>query len=153
MGRDSLEQKVLKIAESYLSEPSHFIVDIVISKGGKKKVAIYVDGDKGIRIEDCSKLSRNIASHFETEDIIDGAYVLEVSSPGLDQPLKLNRQYVKNVGRQVSLRLNDESELEGKLTEVSEEKISLEVKQGKKEVKKEEVLLQDIKQTKLIITI
>jgi ribosome maturation factor RimP len=79
---------------------------------------------------------------------------LEVSSPGLDEPLKLNRQYKKNVGRFVEVLLQDGSKREGKLTEATEDGIAVEWEEGKgkkKETKQESILFDQIKTTKIQI--
>ncbi|MOA47473.1 ribosome maturation protein RimP [compost metagenome] len=64
--------------------------------------------------------------HIEEENLIDHAYTLEVSSPGLDYPLKLNRQFVKNIGRTVVLKFNDGSKKEGKLISATDSTITIE---------------------------
>ena len=84
----------------------------------------------------------------------DGDFSLEVSSPGLDEPLKLNRQYKKNIGRFVEVLLNDTTKKEGKLLEATEDGIIIEYELGKgkkKEIKQETILFTDIKHTKIQI--
>ena len=81
-------------------------------------------------------------------------FSLEVSSPGLDEPLKLNRQYKKNIGRFVEVLLNDTTKKEGKLLEATEDGIIIEYELGKgkkKEIKQETILFTDIKHTKIQI--
>ncbi len=123
------------IAEANLKDDSYFIVD-VISKGvtGRTKHLILLDGDNGVNIDDCAALSRKISSEIEEEDLIDHAFVLEVSSPGLDHPLASLRQFTKNVGRKLKIRLTDGTMLEGKLDDASEE--ALEVQKEVKEKNK-----------------
>jgi ribosome maturation factor RimP len=82
----------------------------------------------------------------------DGNFSLEVSSPGLDEPLKKHRQYKKNVGRFVHITRNDSTVVEGKLLEANEDGVILETETGKgkkKEIKQETVLFTDIKTTKI----
>jgi ribosome maturation factor RimP len=84
----------------------------------------------------------------------EGDFSLEVSSPGLDEPLKLLRQYKKNIGRDVEVTMNDEVKKEGKLTAVTEENITIEYAEGKGKkaiVKTDEIPFADIKQTKMQI--
>ena len=84
----------------------------------------------------------------------DGDFSLEVSSPGLDEPLKLLRQYKKNIGRDVELVMNDDAKKEGKLTAVTEENITIEYTEGKGKkaiVKTDEIPFDAIKQTKVQI--
>jgi ribosome maturation factor RimP len=115
-----------------------------------------LDGDNGIAIEDCVQVSRHVGYHLEEENVIDRAYRLEVSSPGIDSPLLLNRQYEKNVGRDVKVKLLDGNKKEGQLLSVSDSAISIEVKvkeKGKKAVLVQtEIPLDQIKETKVLIS-
>lgn len=130
-----LTESIKELAERHLKDDSFFIVD-VISKGvtGKTKILVLLDGDKGVNIDDCALLSRQLAEDIELEDLIDVAYILEVSSPGLDHPLSSIRQYLKNVGRRLKVKLTSGSMLEGALKAVTEEAIVLaaERKENKK---------------------
>ena len=120
---------------SSLKDESYFIVDVIV-KGvsGKTKILVLLDSDSGFNIDDCADLSRAISNEMEAEAIMDDPYILEVSSPGLDHPLKLKRQYQKNVGRELKLVLTDNSIVKGKLIEVCENTIKFEkeVKEKKK---------------------
>ncbi|KOF04038.1 hypothetical protein OB69_03325 [Roseivirga seohaensis subsp. aquiponti] len=130
-----LKDFVEKVALSSLKDESYFIVDVIV-KGvsGKTKILVLLDSDSGFNIDDCADLSRAISNEMETEAIMDDPYILEVSSPGLDHPLKLKRQYQKNVGRELKLVLTDSSIVKGKLIEVCENTIKFEkeVKEKKK---------------------
>ena len=93
---------------------------------------IYLDADSGLGIEKCIKINRALYKIMEEMGMYpDGDFSLEVSSPGLDEPLKLLRQYKKNIGRDVEVVTNEELKKEGKLTEVTEEKITIEYTEGK----------------------
>lgn len=71
-------------------------------------VEIFADTDSGITIDQCAELSRSISAVLDREDIIAGGYRLEVSSPGLDHPLKLLRQFKKNRGRELKVTMHAE---------------------------------------------
>jgi ribosome maturation factor RimP len=121
-----IAEEIRKIAEEKLSGGSQFIVDVIVtSKRGPRKILVILDGDTGININDCANLNRELSKDLEALPSLQESYLLEVSTPGLDQPLKLKRQYRKNIGRRLSVRLADKV-LEGKLVEVSEDKITLE---------------------------
>ncbi|MCG8390808.1 MAG: ribosome maturation factor RimP [Cytophagales bacterium] len=129
-----LKDKIVSLAESNLEE-SHFLVDVVISaKRGPKKVLILLDGDHGVTIDHCARLSRILGQLLDEEELIDDKYMLEVSSPGVDYPITLDRQYRKNIGRNIKVSLKDGTEAKGKLMEVNENGILLdrEKKKGKK---------------------
>lgn len=138
MDLQDLITSIKKTAESLLKDESHFIVDVIGSfKGAVGKVLVTLDGDKGIGIDDCADLSRELSKILDETNLIPGAFNLEVSTPGLDQPLKSKRQYVKNIGRNVRVRMTEKTE-EGKLTAVNDTGIQLTqvVGVGKKKVEK-----------------
>lgn len=148
-----LAQKIRELAESHLVDKDHFVVDVLISKYKPTKVVVQLDGDKGISIDSCAEVSRKLSEELETLNLIEGAYNLEVGTPGLEVPLKLKRQYAANIGRRVKVQVEGNEFVEGKLLEVSEEQIILETfsKEKKKELIKMEVLFSDIKKT--IVTV
>jgi ribosome maturation factor RimP len=120
-----LEEQIKRIAGEKLKDPALFIVDVVISAHkGPKKVLIVLDGDNGVNIDDCAELSRGLSAELEESSLVEDSYTLEVSTPGLDQPLKLKRQFVKNIGRRLKVKLADKIE-EGKLEAVTDETITL----------------------------
>jgi ribosome maturation factor RimP len=116
---------------------------------------IYLDADSGLGIEKCIKINRALYKQLEEMAIYpEGDFSLEVSSPGIDEPLKLLRQYVKNIGREVEVILNDTTIKEGKLLEATEEVIVIEetTGKGKKAVTQNvTIAFTDIKQTKVQI--
>src|SRR5882757_9324706 len=132
-------------------QPDYFLVDIRIKPTNNVKV--FIDGDQGISIEKCVRYNRALYKKLEEAALFPtGDFSLEVSSPGLDEPLKLLRQYRKNIGRQVELVLQDGSKKEGKLIEVSEDGIIVEETRGKnkkKEVINHTFLFDNIKTTKI----
>jgi ribosome maturation factor RimP len=119
-------EEIKNIITRKLADPSQFLVDVIVKgQKGPKKVLIIIDGDKGVTIDDCANLSREISKAFDDLQLFDDSYMLEVSTPGLDQPLRLARQYFKNIGRRIKVVTHQQA-LEGKLVEVGEEKIKLE---------------------------
>lgn len=151
-----ITETIKELAERHLEDDSFFIVD-VISKGvtGKTKVLVLLDGDEGVTIDDCAHLSRKLAEDIELEDVIDVAYILEVSSPGLDHPLASARQYKKNVGRRLKVRLLEGSTLEGELKSVSEAGILLaaEKKEKKKKlIEEKELSFSDIEKANVLVS-
>lgn len=126
---------VEKAALESLKDESYFIVDVLV-KGltSKAKILVLLDSDNGVNIDECADLSRAIGMKMELEEVFDDPFVLEVSSPGLDHPLKFKRQYQKNVGRELKLTMLDGTIEKGKLIEVGEESIKFEkeIKEKKK---------------------
>ncbi len=150
-----LTDEIKKLAESHLKDESHFVVDVITSlRNNPKKLLVILDGDKGINIDNCAELSRNLSEALDTTNLVDGAFVLEVSTPGLDQPLKNKRQYVKNVGRTVRVKTKDKT-VEGKLSGVHENRIELlqQVGSGKKrEEKTVGISFEDIDKTFVLVS-
>lgn len=148
----------LQVIEGMLSdiledEPALFLVEIKIKP--TNNIKIYLDGDAGIPIEKCVSINRQLYKKIEAAGLYsDGDFSLEISSPGLDEPLKLMRQYRKNIGRKVEVVLKDGSKVEGKLKEVNDEGIVIEETRGK--IKKPEIVehrvsLETVKTTKIQI--
>jgi len=124
-----LKDRLEKLANDNLPSTDHFLVDIILKGTDQnRKVIVLLDGDNGVNIDECAKLSRGIAAELELDDPFPGKYTLEVSSAGLDHPLSLKRQYFSRIGKLLKLRLKEGKELEGKLQEVLEEEIVLERK-------------------------
>jgi ribosome maturation factor RimP len=146
----AIEQKVQALISG---NPAHFLVEIRIKPTNNFK--IFIDSDEGIPLSDLISYNRKLYRDMEESGMYpDGDFSLELSSPGLDEPLKLNRQYKKNIGRYVDIVLNDGSKREGKLTELKEDGIVIEIEEGKgkKKVTRQETLLfTDIKSTKIQI--
>jgi ribosome maturation factor RimP len=124
-----LAEEIKKMAETWLT-PGQFIVDVLISsKKGPRKVMVLVDGDEGFNIDDCAELSRHLSKALDENALIDDNYFLEVSTPGVDHPLKMKRQYYKNIGRSLRVKLHDKT-IEGKLAAVTENEITLTMESG-----------------------
>lgn len=142
-----------KINEVLAEHPTHFLVEIRIKPTNNFKV--FIDADEGVNLAVLIEYNRKLYKFIEENSLYpDGDFSLEVSSPGLDEPLKLNRQYKKNIGRFVDVLLNDTTKKEGKLIEATEDGIIIEYELGKgkkKEIKQETILFTDIKHTKIQI--
>ena len=150
----AVEAKIKVFIEEALEGSNLFIVDFRILP--KNRIVLLLDGDQGVGIDECAKVSRHVSHRMEEENVIEGAHTLEVSSPGVDHPLKFQRQYPQHSGRTLCIRLNDGKEYEGKLLKVEGENISIEAKikeKGKKKVNLEEMnfALNDIKEAKIKI--
>ena len=142
-----------KINELLAENPTHFLVEIRIKPTNNIKV--FIDADEGVNLSVLIEYNRKLYKFIEENAVYpDGDFSLEVSSPGLDEPLKMLRQYKKNIGRFVDVLLNDSTKKEGKLIEATEDGIIIEYEIGKgkkKEIKQETILFTDIKHTKIQI--
>ncbi len=138
---------VLSVIDEALAGSDKFLVDLKISTDNRINVAI--DGDNGITIDDCIALSRTIENSLDRDK---EDFELNVASAGLDSPLKLKRQYRKNVGQELAVTTFDGESVTGRLVEADEEHITLKPA-GKKKAPAEPVTFdyKDIKTAKIVI--
>jgi ribosome maturation factor RimP len=150
------KEQVTALVEEKIAGTDLFIVEVNVKPGNK--IEVFIDRDSGLALEDCLKVSRHVEGNLDRE-VED--YALDVSSPGVGRPLKLKRQYFKNIGRNVDIKLQDGSKLEGTLTAADEDKIvvhtrtkeEVEGKKGKKWVERDtEVPFESISETKITIS-
>ena len=90
-----------------------FIVEIKLAN--PNRLEVFVDSDTGISLEKCQKISRYLEQHLEEKKWLSENYTLEVSSPGINRPLKFVRQYKKNIGRTLDITLSDNTIKKGVL--------------------------------------
>lgn len=123
--------EIEKLVDKVLAqEPQYFKVNVRIKPTNNVKV--FIDGDKGISIEKCVYFNRQLYKLIDEAGLFPpGEFSLEVSSPGVDEPLKLHRQYAKNTGRQVEVIFKDGTKKEGKLLQVTDADIIIEQQTGK----------------------
>jgi ribosome maturation factor RimP len=139
-----------KLSELLTELPGYFLVEINVKPTNNIKV--FVDADQGAAIDQLSRINRALYKWVEENLFPNGDFSIEVSSPGLEEPLKLGRQYLKNIGRMVEIVLKNGLKKEGKLISVSENEIVIEEEIGKgkkKEVIQHIILNEEIKTTKV----
>jgi ribosome maturation factor RimP len=145
-----IESKVKALIDA---EPDHFLVEVRVKPTNNIKV--FIDGDKGISIEKLVQYNRKLYKEIEEGGMFpNGDFSLEISSPGLDEPLKLLRQYRKNIGRFAEVMDLEGVKTEGKLVEVGETEIVLEEIKGKgkkAETVQHRIPFNNIKTTKIQI--
>jgi ribosome maturation factor RimP len=121
-----LENRIRQMLEEILQQNDSYLVDLIVRPN---KVEVYADRDPHITIDDCARISRNLEKQLDEAFGFSQKYALEVSSPGMDQPLKVLRQYRKNIGRSVEVVLHSGAKHTGTLLEAGADKISIEVQQ------------------------
>ncbi|MEE9363895.1 MAG: ribosome assembly cofactor RimP [Cellulophaga sp.] len=150
-----LRDLITPLLEGALEEDeSLFLIDFTITSDNK--VLVVLDGDNGVTVADCMRVSRAIEPNIDRDEIDFG---LEVASAGAASPLKVARQYIKNIGRTLEVKTMS-SKFEGKLAAATEDSIVLEWKarepkpvgKGKVTVqKKQEIALSDIQEAKVVL--
>ncbi|WP_091896035.1 ribosome assembly cofactor RimP [Polaribacter sp. KT25b] len=116
-----MDQKQIKdlVDEALALNESLYLVDLIISTNNK--IQIIIDGDNGVPLSECIRISKSVDSNLDRE-VED--FSLEVSTPDIAHPLKLNRQYIKNINRILKVKTAEE-EIEGTLLEADDDKIVL----------------------------
>jgi len=155
-----VEDKITALLEEKFREDAFadcFLVDLKLH--AHNKLDVFLDSDFGITFEKCQQISRYLEQYLDEEQWLGEKYVLEVSSPGISRPLMMQRQYPRNIGRKVEVKLNDGDKRTGTLKEVEEGHIVLEekvrVQEGKRkktEVVETEISFSSIEHTKVKIT-
>lgn len=131
-----------------------FLVEVV--HGSSNKIDVYLDSDDGISFAVCRKVSRYIEEKIDESKEYGEKYILNVSSAGIGRPLKMQRQYFKNIGRKVVVKTAEE-ESKGILKEATEEFIMIEMTKGKKNTKKytiteKKIEMKNILETKIAVS-
>nr|WP_262913882.1 ribosome assembly cofactor RimP [Aequorivita vitellina] len=152
-----MREKVAQLLKSALEEnKSLFLIDLNISEDNQ--IRVILDGDKGVTVDDCIAVSRQIEHNLDREEY---DFSLEVMSAGVSEPLTLPRQYKKNIGRTLKIKTKNNEKFEGELTAATHESCTLKwtarepkpVGKGKITVQKEATLpYTDIMEAKVMIT-
>ncbi|HAY61111.1 MAG: ribosome maturation factor RimP [Acidaminococcaceae bacterium] len=103
MKREEVEQYIASVTEKILEGTDLTLVDVEYVRQKDWYLRVYIDKPGGIEIDDCQKVSEQLTEILDKEDPISEKYYLEVSSPGIDRPLKKDRDYVANYGKKVDL--------------------------------------------------
>jgi ribosome maturation factor RimP len=128
--REDIEKRSEELLLPIIEANNFELVDIeYVKEGSSKYLRAYIDKEGGITIDDCVMVSRVFNEILDAEDYIDESYILEVSSPGLGRPLKKDKDFNRNIGKDVEVRLyralNRKKEYEGTLKAYDSETITL----------------------------
>ena len=124
----SVQKDVASAIVPIIEADGNYLEEVKIVNAGKRKlITVIVDGDSYLNLDQVASISRSISETLENLPALgDGAFTLEVTSPGIDRPLTLPRHWKKNIGKLVKVELNDGTQVEGRIAEINGEKISLE---------------------------
>jgi len=155
-----IEEKIASLLEAKFKEEEFrdfYLVDLEIHEPAR--IGVFVDADSGLNTVQCAKISRYLEEYLDEKNWKNGKYILEVSSPGVDRPLKFPRQYVKNIGKKIEIKTAEGEKLRATLKDANEDFVVLEyrdkIKQGKKKkhvVKQLELPYEAIKKAKIRIS-
>ena len=112
MRKDKIEQKLHELVTPVLAKSGFELVDVEYRPGRNAVLRVFIDHEKGVNLNDCSTASRSIADVLDTEDVIPTSYRLEVSSPGVERPLRTLEDFARFRGKDAKVVVNEP--LEGK---------------------------------------
>ena len=151
------KEHIVELSEAFLKDSANYLIDVNVRSGNR--ISIFIENDEHVSIKDCIALSKHIESQFDREQ---QDFELEVSSPGIDSPFRHQRQFVKYVGKEIEILMSNGDKFSGELLGSDSEIIQyLPSKKGQrkkidqstnsKEAKT--VLISEVKETRLVITI
>jgi len=116
------------------------LVDVEFRSGKSRSLLrIYIDKEGGVTLSDCETISRQLSAILDVKDLLKDAYILEVSSPGIDRPFQTDRDYQRSVGKIVKVQLAEDS-VRGKLEQVQEDSIVLNQNGSLRTIRKDEIV-------------
>lgn len=127
---DTLKEKISQVLTERFEGTDLFIVDIQITV--TQKIALFVDGKENITIQQCAEISRFVENYLESNGLVGEKYLLEVSSPGLDEPFKVPQQYEKWLGKEVEVLLTSGIKEIGSLQAFDDVSVTIEIPEQKK---------------------
>lgn len=135
MGKNRVESIVEELVLPIVEKENFELVDVEFKKEGPHKyLRVYIDKPEGISLDDCQKVSEQLSEKLDETDPIEENYFLEVSSPGLDRPLKRPEDYVKFAGREVEIKLYEPMDnkklIEGELIELKDSVVKVRLENG-----------------------
>ena len=133
--REVYEQKTEELITPFVEDKGFELVDVeYVKEGGNWYLRAYIDKPGGITVDDCEVISRSLSDKLDEEDFIEGAYILEVSSPGLGRPLKKEKDFLRSIGEEVEIRtyraVEGQKEFKGILRAYDKETVTIETEGG-----------------------
>ena len=145
----SLQASLTELLTPAVENAGFFLEQVLISNPGNHQIlTCVVDGPKPLNLDEVTVVSRLISDLLDETDLIDGAFTLEVTSPGVDRPLTQRRHWEKNVTRLIAMVMNDGTLLTGRLTELREDDATF-VENIKGRMKTHTIVLADIKKAQV----
>jgi len=127
----ALKERLIDLLESPVTAMGYELVDVEARMGGNGLLRLYIDQEAGIDLDDCERVSRQIGAFLDVEEAMPGSYTLEVSSPGLDRPLRTAEHFMRFVDQEAKIRLampvDGRRNFRGRLRGVEDENVLIEV--------------------------
>lgn len=141
---DLLKQKIAQIAKEITEQSNLFLIDLILRGNESKRIIeVYIDGEAVLTADTLADLSRKIDDRIYQEELISGSYRLDISTPGIDRPLKYLQQYAKHIGRKIQMKVNlncEEKEFTGKLLRIEESSLFFDIENKESIIKFEQII-------------
>ena len=133
--RETYETRTEELITPILDRMNFELVDVeYVKEGGTWYLRAYIDKEGGITVNDCEAVAREMNEILDREDFVEDSYVFEVSSPGLGRPLKIEKDYIRSMGKEVEIRtyraINREKEFYGILSAYDENTVTIKTEDG-----------------------
>lgn len=140
----NIKGKVAEVATEICQDLGYELVDVEFKKGAKHNlISIFIYKEDGIGLDDCESVSRKIDEILDKEEDLTDPYYLEVSSPGLDRPIKTKDDYRRNLGKEVEVKLyapiDGKKQFEGFLTSYDDESVLIKMEDGEMTFKQKDI--------------
>ncbi len=124
---NSTEQNILNAAQEISEKNNLFLLEVLFRGTERNRVIeIFIDGEDNLSADDCARISREINKVIEEKELLDSAYRLDVSTPGVDRPLKYLKQYKKHINRKFEVRYkssDNKKSITGKLVKIEDDNL------------------------------
>ncbi len=150
----NLKSLINEILAAKMADSPIFLVKLLF-KEDKKSIEIFLDGDIGVSIEDCTAVSRDLRFHLTEAGVELDLYDITVSSPGIEQSLVIPRQFPKNMGRTFDITTKQNEKMSGILVSCNETELNLEITEGKgklKTVTEKSIPFSEINEAKIVLS-
>lgn len=153
----NIENHIESMVKELLDRDDLFLIDVKITgHSDYRKILVLIDSDNGLDVGTCSSISKKLSIKLDDIDFPAEKYTLEVSSPGIDQPLRIKRQYLKNKEKTIKVLLRNNEIKKGRLIQVNDNdiKVESEIKEKKKKVRYDQIIIpfEDIIKTNVVVT-
>lgn len=129
--REEIEARTEELVQPLVAEKQFELVDVeYVKEAGSWYLRGYIDKPGGITVNDCEAVSRKFSDRLDEDDFIEDSYIMEISSPGLDRPLKKEKDFARSMGKAVEIRtyrpIEKQKEFSGVLTAYDDNSVTIE---------------------------
>jgi len=130
---DKIKENIVKISNDLAEKLGYFLIDVILRGDNRKRIIeVFVDAEKNVSADDLAEMSRKLNEIIDSENLLKESYRLEVSSPGVDRPLKFLKQYPKHINRNFEViykSAESETKFTGRLISVERDELTFQTKE------------------------